>query len=59
MELEILLSVTKLNCKHEKHRKYTQRSFDIINGFEMNATKCLNCHKSLELTIRGMSARAE
>jgi formate-dependent nitrite reductase cytochrome c552 subunit len=51
MEAEILASVTQVNCKHERHRKYTERNFDILNGFEIIASKCSNCHKTLELTI--------
>jgi len=54
MEEEILVSVNQHNCKHEKHSKYTERKFDIFNGFEMIAIRCCNCHKTLELTVRRM-----
>jgi len=49
METKILISITQRNCKHEEHRKYVDREFDMLNGFEIIATKCCNCHKILEL----------
>ena len=52
MEAEILVSVTQVNCKHEKQLKYTERNFDILNGFEIVAVRCYNCHKTIELTIK-------
>lgn len=52
MEADILVSVNQHNCKHERHRKDTERNFDILNGFEIIASKCSNCHKTLELTIK-------
>jgi hypothetical protein len=52
MEAEILVSVTQVNCKHEKQLKYTERIFDILNGFEIVAVRCYNCHKTIELTIK-------
>jgi hypothetical protein len=52
MEPEILASVTQANCKHEKQLTYTERIFDILNGFEIIAIRCNNCHKTIELTIR-------
>jgi hypothetical protein len=52
MEAEILISVNQQKCKHEKHGKYTHRSFDMLNGFEIIAIRCYNCHKTLELTVR-------
>jgi len=52
MEADILVSVNQHNCKHERHRKYTERNFDMLNGFEIIASKCSNCHKTLELTIK-------
>jgi hypothetical protein len=54
MEEEMLLSINQANCRHWESRKYSQRSFDILNGFELAAKKCCNCHKILELTIRKM-----
>jgi len=52
MAADILVSVNQHNCKHEKHRKYTERNFDILNGFEIVAVRCYNCHKAIELTIK-------
>ena len=56
METEILVSINQCNCRHEKHRKYMQRSFDIFNEFEIIAIRCCNCHKTLELTIRKLTS---
>jgi len=52
---EILHSIDQINCDHWKHRKYTERNFDVLNGFELVAKRCLNCHKILELKIRSIS----
>jgi hypothetical protein len=49
MEEDILFSTRQLNCNHQKQELYTQRRFDILNGFEFNLTRCLNCHKIVEL----------
>ena len=56
MEAEILASVTQVNCKHEKQLKYTERIFDILNGFEIITIKCSNCHKTLKLTVKRMNS---
>ncbi len=52
MEAEILVSITQLNCEHDKHVKYTSKRFDILNGFEIIEVKCSNCKKTLQVTIR-------
>lgn len=52
MEAEIFASVNEVNCEHEKQLKYTERIFDILNGFEIVALRCYKCHKTLELTIK-------
>lgn len=52
MVAETLTFVNQANCRHEKQMTYTQRKFDILNGFEIIATKCHNCHKILELEIK-------
>jgi uncharacterized protein with PIN domain len=49
MEEGILFSIRQINCNHQKQELYTQRQFDIINGFEFNLTRCLKCHKIVEL----------
>jgi len=56
METEILVSVIQNNCKHETYREYAQRGFDVLNGFEVIADKCCNCHKTLKLTIRKLTS---
>lgn len=56
MGAEILVSINQCNCDHGKHREYTQRSFDILKGFELIAIKCCNCDKTLELTIRKLAS---
>jgi hypothetical protein len=55
MKEEILVSISQKNCNHWEHKKYTERNFDILNGFELVANRCLNCHKILELKIRSIS----
>jgi hypothetical protein len=49
MEEKFLFSQRQLTCIHSKERSYRQRQFDILNGFEYNFTRCLNCHKIVEL----------
>jgi len=44
-----------LNCIHGKYREFTQKSFDILNGYEIQAVRCSNCYKILELSIRKMT----
>ena len=55
MEADILFSTRQLNCNHQKQEMYTQRHFDILNGFELNLTRCLNCHKVVELETKKFS----
>ncbi len=50
-EAELLASINQVNCRHGKHGKYDQRTFDILNGFQIVATKCCGCDKTLELAI--------
>ena len=51
MEQEELTSVSRALCDHSKQRRYTQEKFDILNGFDLTETRCINCHKILDLTI--------
>ncbi len=53
---ETLTFVNQANCRHEKQMTYMQRKFDILNGFEIIATKCYNCHKILELEIKSYTS---
>jgi hypothetical protein len=55
MKEEILVSITQKNCSHWEYRKYTERNFDVLNGFEINITRCGNCHKILQMTITGLA----
>jgi hypothetical protein len=52
MEDNLLILLNQHLCTHEKERKYTERTFDILNGFEIIALRCYNCHKVVELTIK-------
>jgi len=45
MDEERLVEASQLNCNHEKRELYIERCFDILNGFELTFTRCLNCHK--------------
>ena len=47
METEGYALIEEATCDHIKHKCYTQRRFDILNGFEFNLTRCINCHKIL------------
>jgi hypothetical protein len=52
MEEDILFSQRQLTCTHERQKVYSQRQFDMLNGFELNFTRCLNCHKIVELEAK-------
>jgi hypothetical protein len=52
MDKERLTSVSQLCCNHAKQRRYSMTNFDILNGFEIVATKCSNCHKTLALEVK-------
>jgi hypothetical protein len=55
MEEDSLVSRRQLNCTHQKQEVYTQRHFDILNGFEFNVTRCFNCYKIVELEAKKFS----
>jgi hypothetical protein len=55
METDTLFVVTQATCDHARHRWYTRRRFDILNGFEIVQTRCLNCHKTLALEIKKLN----
>jgi hypothetical protein len=55
MEEEILISIDQKNCNHWEHRKYTERNFDVLYGFEVLIVRCCNCHKTLQMTIKGLA----
>lgn len=52
MEQDELTSVSQALCDHSNQRHYVQKKFDILKGFELVETRCLNCHKILVLEIR-------
>ena len=55
MDEERLTVVSQAICNHAKQRQYTQRRFDILNGFELIVTKCINCHKVLTLEVKKLA----
>ena len=52
MEQEELTSVSQALCDHSNQKRYVQKQFDILKGFELVETRCRNCHKILVLDIR-------
>ena len=58
MDEERLVSASPLNCSHQERQLYTERFFDILNGFELTFTRCPSCHKTVSLdrkkTERGL-----
>jgi hypothetical protein len=55
MEEDRLISISQVSCDHAKQRRYTQTRFDILNGFELVLTRCINCHKILALEAKKLS----
>jgi hypothetical protein len=55
MDKRRLASVSQVTCDHAKQRRYTQRRFDILNGFELVVTRCDNCNKILALEVKKLS----
>ncbi len=49
-----LFYTSQPNCKH-RMELYKQKRFDILNGFELTFTRCLNCHKIMSLEARKFS----
>lgn len=47
-----LVVIRKYICNHFQQRRYTQKRLDILNGFELVLTRCINCHKVLNLEAR-------
>ena len=52
MDEEKLVENSQRNCNHETEGLYTQRCFDILNGFELTFTRCINCHKIVSLDAK-------
>jgi hypothetical protein len=51
MDREQLPAIRQVNCDHPSYEQYTERRFDILNGFELVETRCANCHKILATKI--------
>lgn len=49
---EKLVVTGEVICDHENQRLYTDRQFDILNGFELTLTRCINCHKIVSLDAK-------
>lgn len=47
MEEDSLVRQIQSACDHAKERHYIQTQFDMLNGFEITITRCINCHKTL------------
>jgi len=45
-------------CYHAKERHYTQTQFDMLNGFELTITRCINCHKTLTLEAKRLGSKS-
>ena len=56
MDNEALVDNSQIQCKHEDQRSYTDRRFDILNGFELIFTRCINCHKIVNFEAKKFSA---
>jgi hypothetical protein len=55
METDISAVISQATCDHAKHKWYTQRCFDILNGFDIVLTRCINCHKTLALDVKKLN----
>ena len=56
MDKEGLVSEGQLNCSHKGRELYTERFFDVLNGFELTFTRCPICHKILSLDAKKFDA---
>jgi hypothetical protein len=52
MEEDDIVYFRQVTCEHGKQEFYTQRNFDILKGFELVYTRCLNCHKIMNLEVK-------
>jgi hypothetical protein len=57
MDKEKLVDTFQLHCDHENQRLYTDRRFDVLNGFELTYTRCINCHKIVSLEAKKFSSQ--
>jgi len=56
MEEDRLVSFSQVSCDHGKQRRYIQRRFDVLNGFEVVLTRCINCHKILAFEAKKLGS---
>jgi hypothetical protein len=52
---DTLIAIRQVTCDHAKQRQYTQTRFDILNGFEIVLTRCINCHKILAFKAKKLN----
>jgi len=45
----------QLTCDHTKHELYKQRHFDLLHGFELVYSRCVNCHKIVLLETKKLN----
>jgi hypothetical protein len=57
MDEEKLVATVQPHCDHENQRLYTDRYFDVLNGFELTFTRCVNCHKIISLEAKKFSSK--
>jgi hypothetical protein len=50
-----LVAISQATCDHAKQRRYTQTRYDILNGFELVLTRCINCHKILTFEVKKLT----
>ncbi len=55
MRKDRLITVSQATCEHAKQRQYTQTRFDVLNGFEIVLTRCINCHKILAMEVKKLN----
>ena len=55
MEKDRLISISQVTCDHAKQKRYTQTCFDILNGFEIVLTRCINCHKIIAFEAKKLN----
>jgi hypothetical protein len=52
MDKERLVEAAQPKCNHQAQQLYTERCFDVLNGFELVFTRCINCHKVVGLDAK-------
>jgi hypothetical protein len=57
MDEERLVDASQRTCSHETERLYTQRCLDILNGFDLTFTRCINCHKIVNLEAKKIQSQ--